>query len=86
MRIACQSVNGENPTTLQSRPECWVTVQVSGDDSDMDTVGIVMADGRVMVCMVLPDLGDVPADANNISGSTVAGNVRKAMNAARGLP
>lgn len=85
MRIACQHINGENPITFESRPECWVTTHASADDSDMSATGIVMSDGRVMVCMILPDLGSVPADTGNISGNTVASNVRKAMNAARGL-
>ena len=85
MNIGCQMIRGEDPATMQVREECQITLRSSMADGDMDAVGVVMPDGRVMVCMILPDLKNVPADTININGSTVAGNARKAMHAARGL-
>ena len=55
-------------------------------DPDYTTAGILLPDGRVAVVMVLDDRGEgVPADASNVSGSTVASRVRNAYDAARGL-
>lgn len=55
-------------------------------DGDYLAGATVLPDGRVAVVIVLDDRGDaVPADTGNVNGSTVAGNVRSAYNAAKGL-
>ena len=55
-------------------------------DVDYTCQGIELPDGRVAVVMVLDDRGPgVEADTGNVNGSTVAGRVRDAYNAAKGL-
>ena len=55
-------------------------------DADYTCVGVVLPDDRVAVVMVLDDRGaGVPADTGNVNGSTVAGAVRAAYNAAKGV-
>lgn len=60
---------------------------IAHGDDDYTCEGVEMPDGRVAVVMVLDDRGPgVQADTGNVSGSTVAGRVRDAYNAAKGLP
>ena len=60
--------------------------EIPHSDSDYTCVGVVMPDGRVAVVMVLDDRGDgVEAGTGNVNGSTVAGAVRSAYNAAKGV-
>ena len=54
-------------------------------DADYTCAGVVLPDNRVAVVMVLDDRGGLPADTGNVNGSTVAGAVRAAYNAAKGV-
>lgn len=85
MKIDCREINGEDPITMASRPECIVSAWLSAEDGDMDAAGVHTESGRVVVCIVLPDLGDKPANTTNLPGSTIASRVRAACDAARGL-
>jgi len=58
---------------------------VADNAPDLSTVGVDLPCGRVLVCMVLDDLGDgVEASTANVSGSAVASRVRAAYTAAKG--
>ena len=63
-----------------------VVAEIPHTDGDYTCQGVELPDGRVAVVMVLDNRGDgVPADTGNVSGSTVAGRVRDAYDAAKGL-
>lgn len=63
-----------------------VVAEIPHTDGDYTCQGVELPDGRVAVVMVLDDRGDgVPANTANVSGSTVAGRVRDAYTAAKGV-
>lgn len=74
-----------------SGPATELTVEqalalIPHSDADYTCLGVVLPDDRVAVVMVLDDRGaGVPADTGNVNGSTVAGAVRAAYNAAKGV-
>jgi hypothetical protein len=59
---------------------------VIAEGDHLDAGAAVLDDGRVAVVVVVDDLGDgVSASTDNVHGSTVAGRVRNAYDAAKGL-
>ncbi len=76
-------LSGDTVTTDQYEQ---ADADIPHGDVDYTCQGIELPDGRVAVVMVLDNRGDgVPADTSNVSGSTVAGRVRDAYNAAMGV-
>ncbi len=76
-------LSGDTVTTDQYEQ---ADADIPHGDDDYTCEGIEMPDGRVAVVMVLDDRGaGVQADTANVSGSVVAGRVRDAYNAAKGL-
>ena len=76
-------LSGDTVTTDQYEQ---ADADIPHGDVDYTCEGIEMPDGRVAVVMVLDDRGaGVQADTGNVNGSTVAGRVRDAYNAAKGL-
>ena len=74
----------EGPAT--QLPGVHAVAEIPHSASAYPCVGVVMPDGRVAVVMVLDDRGDgVEAGTGNVNGSTVAGAVRNAYNAAKGV-
>jgi hypothetical protein len=60
--------------------------EVPHTDEDYTCQGVELPDGRVAVVMVLDDRGaGVAADTSNVNGGTVAGRVRDAYDAAKGV-
>jgi hypothetical protein len=76
-------LSGDTVTTDQYEQ---ADADIPHGDVDYTCQGIELPDGRVAVVMVLDDRGaGVEADTGNVNGSTVAGRVRDAYNAAKGL-
>ena len=76
-------LSGDTVTTDQYEQ---ADADIPHGDGDYTCQGIELLDGRVAVVMVLDDRGaGVEADTGNVNGSTVAGRVRDAYNAAKGL-
>lgn len=76
-------LSGDTVTTDQYEQ---ADADIPHGDVDYTCQGIELPDGRVAVVMVLDDRGPgVEADTSNVNGSTVAGRVRDAYNAAKGL-
>ena len=76
-------LSGDTVTTDQYEQ---ADADIPHGDVDYTCQGIELPDGRVAVVMVLDDRGPgVEADTGNVNGSTVAGRVRDAYNAAKGL-
>jgi hypothetical protein len=76
-------LSGDTVTTDQYEQ---ADADIPHGDVDYTCQGIELPDGRVAVVMVLDDRGaGVQADTGNVNGSTVAGRVRDAYNAAKGL-
>lgn len=76
-------LSGDTVTTDQYEQ---ADADIPHGDVDYTCQGIELPDGRVAVVMVLDDRGPgVEADTGNVNGSTVAGRVRDAYNAAMGL-
>ena len=76
-------LSGDTVTTDQYEQ---ADADIPHGDADYSCQGIELPDGRVAVVMVLDARGEgVEADTSNVNGSTVAGRVRDAYNAAKGL-